>query len=66
MNAKTFSDVWIITSQKMKKVSKEKVISYKAKITTCDYEKPHYYFKASKVVVYLEKKFIAYNVVSLY
>lgn len=63
LNAKTFSDVWIITSQKMKKVSKEKVISYKAKITTCDYEKPHYYFKASKVVVYLEKKFIAYNVV---
>ncbi len=61
INAKTFSDVWIITSEKLEKISKDKIIAYKSKITTCDYNHPHFYIKSKKVVVYLKNKFIAYQ-----
>lgn len=60
-NAKTFSDIWIITSEKLEKISKEKIIAYNARVTTCDHNHPHYYLKSKKIVVHLNKRFIAYN-----
>jgi hypothetical protein len=62
-NATSLSYPWIVKGQTIQKVSKDKTIIRKGKITSCDYENPDFYFKASKIVIYFKDKMIAYNVV---
>ncbi|MCP4481730.1 MAG: LPS-assembly protein LptD [bacterium] len=62
-NAKALAYSWIVRGREMFRHSKDLATIAPAKISSCDHDKPHYYFRASKVKVYFGRKMVAYNVV---
>lgn len=56
-----FSYPWYGEGAEVIRHSEEEIEILDGKITTCDYEKPHYYFKAKRILIFPNKKIIAYN-----
>ncbi|MFC1484948.1 LPS-assembly protein LptD [bacterium] len=61
--ASAFQAPWKVYGKEIRKLSKEKNVVKMGSVTSCDYEKPHYFIKATTIVVYLKKRIIAYNAV---
>jgi lipopolysaccharide assembly outer membrane protein LptD (OstA) len=62
-NAKSFYAPWILKAKTQERVSKEKAIARSGYFTSCDYENPHYKFKAKKIIIKFKKYLIAYHVI---
>lgn len=61
-DGRVVTDPWIIEGKKMDQVSEGLRIIKDGTITTCPYEDPHYYMKASDVKIYESDKMIAKNI----
>jgi lipopolysaccharide assembly outer membrane protein LptD (OstA) len=61
-NSKAFYSPWILRARTQERLSKEKAVARSGYFTSCDYENPHYKFKAKKIVVRFGKSIVAYHV----
>lgn len=59
---RTFATPWFITGEEIQQIRKGVKVIKDGHITTCNYEKPHYDIRASKITVYDDDKMIAWNV----
>lgn len=65
-NGKAFYAPWIAQGKMMQQISKEKMMLKNGYFTSCDYDNPHYMFRAKKITVYPEKRLIAYHVILMF
>ncbi|MCK4533000.1 LPS-assembly protein LptD [bacterium] len=61
-NAKFSTHPWYCGGPKIEKKGPEKIIIYGGFFTTCDLDSPHYSLHSKKIVIYPERKIVAYNV----
>jgi hypothetical protein len=62
-NAKSVEKPIFFETNKIRIVNKNTYITNNTDLTTCDLERPHYYFSVKKVTIYRDKRAIAFNAV---